>query len=149
MIRWKGLGRHSQVMELDRQVLLEASEVRICRENGHLVSHGYGTDEKVGVGTLNPLSATQMIELGGGLEICGCQLKIGKWSQMIAKLRELINAFDSRKDFLPYRSNQLYPQLLDQLHQLRRFRRPWTTPGSDGVEGISRQLLGSQLSTLL
>jgi hypothetical protein len=108
-------------MELNRKVLLEESEVRICGKNGHLVLHRYRTDEKVGVGALNPFAATEIMELGGGFEISGRQLEIGKRTEMIAKLRELGMAFDSGKDFLPYRSNQLYAQLLDQLHEFGHF----------------------------
>jgi hypothetical protein len=109
-------------MEPDRQVLLEESEIRICGEDGHLVSHCYSADEKVGVRTLNPFTATEIVELGGSLEISGCQIEIGKGTQMIAKLRELISAFDSGKDFLPHRPYQLNPQFLDQFHQLGYFR---------------------------
>jgi hypothetical protein len=82
-------------MELDRQVLLEKSEVCVCGKNGHLAPHRYSTDEKVGVCTLAPLTATDIMELCGTFEIVGHQFEIGKWTEMIAKLLELGLVFDS------------------------------------------------------
>jgi hypothetical protein len=96
-------------MKFDGQIFLKVSEIRIRAKDRHPLPYRNSTDEKVGVGTLNTFTPADIVKFGGRLEIAGRQFEIRKWTEMVAKLRELGMASDSGKDFLPYRSNQLYP----------------------------------------
>lgn len=104
-------------MKGNRQVVLISLEITIRGEDGDIVSRRYGADDKVGIRALNPVAATEIEESSGGFVIAGCYLKIGKCPQMFAEFPELRLVFDSREEFLSYRSDYRDPHLVNQLDQ--------------------------------
>jgi hypothetical protein len=102
-------------VEENRQVGLKQPEITIRGKYGDLVPRRNGADEKVGIRSLDSITATQVEEFSRGLVIAGCHFKIGKCSQVIAQFPELSFVPDSREEFLSNWSDDSDPYFLDQL----------------------------------
>lgn len=75
---------------------------------------GHGTDQEVGIGSLDPASPANVEKLGGSLMIWRGHLEIGKGAQMRAQLLELRRVAKAREDLLTNHSQDAGLHLLDQ-----------------------------------
>lgn len=101
-------------MKLDGQMHGEGREIGIGREDRHPVALGHGTDQEVGIGSLDPASPANVEKLGGSLMIWRGHLEIGKGAQMRAQLLELRRVAKAREDLLTNHSQDAGLHLLDQ-----------------------------------
>lgn len=76
-------------MECNGQVRLKQRKISIRGKYGCLVPCCYGTDEKVGICSLDSLTATDSEKFSGSFVISGCHFKIGKCPEVIAQFQEL------------------------------------------------------------
>ena len=104
-----------EIVERYRQVGLKKFKITIGCKYGDLVVCGEGTDKKIGVGTLNPLTTAKIVIFSSSLIIATRHFKIGKGPQVMAQFLELDMALHTGKEFLAHRSNHPDSHLPNQL----------------------------------
>jgi hypothetical protein len=115
-------GRSLDVVQDDRQALGKQREVPVCRENGEVVPHSYGADQKVGVRALDASGTTQIEEFGGGHVVLGQQGQIRKGGEVCIQSVKLGLIPHSGEYFLPDWAYDLDQMGSDQASQLQHFR---------------------------
>jgi len=108
------------------QAFCEAAEVPIRRKDGQVTSDGDGTNQEVGIRTLNALGSTQVEKLRGGYKIFAQQWNIRECVEVGFETRELRTIPNAGENFLPNRPDDFGNMGHDKTPHLLRLRMEMT-----------------------
>lgn len=112
-------------MQFDGKHLRVAREVLVRGQNREPMPFGYGTDQEVGVGALEPTRATRVEALSRAFEILRRDRLVWERTQVISELFEPGRLADSSQDLLPNRTHDGGTTVGDQATQLVDGRVTW------------------------
>src|SRR3990167_5013754 len=101
-------------MALDGDVFCKKIEILVRRQHGHVASFGRGTNQEIGVGTLDAFFAAKIEQFRGTLMVFPFQRKIGEGVQPLFDLVEFRALRDARKNLLANRSEEHTSELQSQ-----------------------------------
>jgi hypothetical protein len=108
----------------------EVPEVPVRCEDGQLTSDGDGTNQEVGIRTLNALGSTQVEKLRSGYKIFAQQWNIGECVEVGFETRELRTIPHTGENLLPHRSYDFGNMGHDKTPQLLCLRMDMTVCAS-------------------
>jgi len=105
-------------MQLYGNVSLEMSEILVSGEDGEIKTFSHGTDQEIGIGTLDAFTPTEVEHLCRPFKISGYDFQIGEGAQGVAQHIELSLFANAGEDFLSNQPDHLNAGFVDKRAQL-------------------------------